>query len=216
MSTTRGPITYVAFGDSITVGAKASRPERRWVDVFAALVAEWSGREIQVHNAGVGDNTISPRTRNYEHASHPAAALRLDADVIERRPDLITVAFGLNDMRFGTDVQVFAEDLSAVLRRIRAGAPGATALCLNVFHMTAFASFPPRDRRSRGATDAYNEVIAQVARQAEMPLCDVATALNRNDALVHTDGVHVGDLGHRLIAHRVFETLASGTGFLAG
>jgi lysophospholipase L1-like esterase len=207
-------ITYVAFGDSITVGAKTRVPENRWVSVFARQVEIAGHRPVDIVNAGLGDNTISPRTTNYAHASKPSALERFESDVVSHRPDLVTVAFGLNDMRFGTPASVFAEDLDDMVGRLKVALPAAQLLVLDVFHMTKFNSFPPRDRGSRAATRAYNQAIAAIAHRHDLPLCEVAAALNLRDDLVAEDGVHVADLGHRLIGNRVFETLATATSFL--
>jgi len=202
------PINYVAFGDSITVGSKARTPENRWLNVFASQVCAFTGRAVNTTNAGLGDNTISPRTTNYALASKPSALERVQADVIDRKPDLVTVAFGLNDMRFGTPAQVFSEDLGRVLDAVRAGLPDAFVVCLNVFHMSKFDSFAPRNRGSVALTLAYNRAIAEHAARLSLPLADVSAAMAFQDSLIHDDGVHAEDLGHRLIGNRVFETFA--------
>jgi len=213
MSTLRtktGSLTYVAFGDSITVGAKASVPEHRWVNVFAALLERELGRSITLHNKGVGDNTISPRTTNYVEASKPSATERIQSDVVALAPELVSIAFGLNDMRFGTPVEIFAADLEALCSTCKAALPDATLVVLNVFHMSKYDSFPPRNQGSRAVAERYNLAIAEIAQRQGLIHADVSAAMGFRDGLIHADGVHAADLGHRLIGNRVFESLALG------
>jgi lysophospholipase L1-like esterase len=201
-------LTYVAFGDSITVGSKASLPENRWVNVFATQLQREVGRPIVLHNKGVGDNTISPRTTNYAETSKPSAHERVQSDVVALAPELVTVAFGLNDLRFGTPVEIFATDLEALLVDLQTQLPNATLVVLNVFHMSKYDSFPPRNRGSRATAEGYNKAIAMLAERRGVILADVAAAMGFRDGLIHADGVHAADLGHRLIGNRVFESLA--------
>lgn len=204
----------IAFGDSLVVGSKASSPERSWVGVLATLLREFSNPEPTVIRKGLGDNTISPRTTSYEHASKPSALERVAGDVVAENPDVVLVCFGLNDMRFGTPTAVFAEDLALVVSRVREGCPRALTVLTNVYHMTGFDRFPPRDRGSLALTRAYNAAIAEVARASGALLADVSAAMAFDDRLIHADGVHANDLGHRVVAHRVFETLAHVPGLL--
>jgi lysophospholipase L1-like esterase len=185
------------------------------VALLAEALRPFLARPLVVVNRGVGDNTISPRTTNVEHAARPSALERVDRDVIAERPDVVLVGFGLNDLRFGTPVSVFAEDLAAVVAEIRRGCPSAKVVLLSVYHMTGFDRFPPRDRGSPDRARAYDAAIAELAERAALPLADVSAAMGRQDRLVHPDGVHPNDLGHRIIAGRVFETLATRTDLLA-
>lgn len=203
-----GDLCYVAFGDSITVGSKASVPENRWVNVFATQLQRELGRPVTLHNKGVGDNTISPRTTNYAEASKPSALERVHRDVVALAPELVTIAFGLNDLRFGTPVEIFAADLAQLLQTLGTGLPDTTFVVLDVFHMSKYDSFPPRNRGSRTAAEGYNRAIADLVKRQGFILAGVSAAMGFRDGLIHADGVHAGDLGHRLIGNRVFESLA--------
>jgi len=98
------PVTIVCFGDSITVQPERDFKDGRgnYADRFAAwLGAEYPAREvvavgreepaearpgrIVVVKAGVGGDTSEGGLR------------RLEKDVLARRPDLVTVMFGVND-----------------------------------------------------------------------------------------------------------------------
>ena len=205
-----GPYTMAGFGDSITQGAGASRPEYGWLAVLESRMRPFLNRPLNVINASVGDNTISPRTTNYKEASHPSALERLSKDVLSRKPDLVLVCYGLNDMRFGTPADVFAEDLGEILAQLRNALPSGQFLLTNVFHMTGWDRYEPRNKGSRDLTRAYNQAIDRVAVRHHAMLADVWSAMGERDFLIAPDGVHANDLGHAVIAGRVFETLVKG------
>lgn len=207
MSAVVTPLRFVAFGDSVTVGAKTTLNRRRWVNVFANQWEELSGRMVQMWNAGVGDNTISPRTTNYAEASQPSALERVHTDVILRAPHFVTIAFGLNDVRFGTPVEIFAEDLGSIFDSLRAALPSAQLMALTAPHMSKFITFPPRDRGSRELTQAYNAAICHQAARFAIPIADVAAVMAFKHELVHVDGVHPNDAVQRVIGTPVLEAV---------
>ena len=162
----------------------------------------------------MGDNTISPRTTNYELSAQPSALERVEKDVIEEHPNMVFVCFGLNDMRFGTPVEVFKEDLEQVLIKIIHQLPNTKIILTNVFHMTGWDRYTPRDRGSIAHTKNYNQAIEKLGVKYQLPLADVSEAMAFQDYLIHEDGVHGNDLGHRIIGHRVFETIVQHTKIL--
>lgn len=201
----------IGFGDSITLGAKATKEEYTWLGIVETQLRHFIRKPIRVLNKGVGDNTISPRTTNYEESTKPSALERVHTDVIALQPHLVFVCFGLNDMRFGTPVEIFQEDLEKVVMEIKSGLPTAEIILTNVFHMTGWKRYQPRDRGSIALTRAYNEAIVVIGKKQQVPVSDVSAAMAFKDFLIHEDGVHGNDLGHRIIGNRVFETLVQKT-----
>lgn len=81
------PVTIVCWGDSVTVGGDASRPELRYVDLFATRLKErFPACDVKVINAGIGGTSTHGRLKAYPK------------EVLAHKPDLITVEF-VNDMR---------------------------------------------------------------------------------------------------------------------
>jgi lysophospholipase L1-like esterase len=74
---------------------------------------------------------------------------------------------------------------------------------------------PHWERSSYDVTEVYNLVIAQLARANGAILADVYAAEVGVDWLVDQDHCHPNDLGHRLIANRVFEAIARNCSFVA-
>jgi hypothetical protein len=64
-------------------------------------------------------------------------------------------------------------------------------------------------------TEVYNLVIEQLAATNDLILADVYAAEVGVDWIVDPDHCHPNDLGHRLIANRVFEAIARSCSFVA-
>jgi len=199
----------VGFGDSITLGAKATEEQYTWLGIVETQLKHFLKRPVKVFNRGVGDNTISRRTTNYAESTKPSALERVEKDVIDLKPHLVFCCFGLNDMRFGTPVTIFREDLEEVLTKIKSKLPKTEIILTNVFHMTGWNRYEPRDKGSLDHTKKYNEAIKSLAEEQHLPLSNVSEAMHYNDFLIHEDGVHGNNLGHRIIGNRVFETVVN-------
>ena len=203
--------TIIGFGDSITLGAKATNEANTWLGIVEAQLRQVVKVPLRVVNKGVGDNTISHRTTNYTESTKPSALERVNEDVIALEPHLVFVCFGLYDMRFGTPVAIFQKDLEQVILQIKSKLPDTEILLTNVFHMTGWTRYAPRNKGSIAVTKAYNEAIAAIGKRQSVPVSDVSAAMDFNDFLIHEDGVHGNDLGHRIIGNKVFETLVQKT-----
>ena len=62
---------------------------------------------------------------------------------------------------------------------------------------------------------AYNQGIAQVAAAEGCLFVDLLGAYAGAGWMVHYDGCHANDLGHRIVANRIFEVLAQNCSGLA-
>jgi len=96
-------VTVAVIGGSITQGAKATKPEKR----YGNLVADWwrnafPKAEIEFINAGVGAT------------GSDFGMLRVRRDLLSHTPDLVIVEFGVND----GDIQAAAETLEGLIRQI--------------------------------------------------------------------------------------------------
>jgi len=206
----REPFRFmVAIGDSITMGAAATRREYSWVYRLARLLSEFQGAELPFFNAGISGNLLSPRSAAYEQSAKPSGLERFERDVVRHRPDLVIVSYGLNDLRCGTPVEVFLEDLHALVTGIREGT-GATMVLTNAYFMTGYGDHGPVwGHGDTETTRMYNGRIERYAQDHGLLHADVHGAGGEVPWVVDRDGVHPNNLGHALIAHRVFEVLAS-------
>jgi len=200
--------TLVVMGESTVAGGTfLPRIEDRWADVLARLIQQCQGEPLTYHNKGIGANAISPRSPGYADSAKPSALERYREDVITLQPDLVVLAFGLNDMRAAMPVEEFIEDLGTIVRDVQAECESLIALC-TVYHMTGWRSWAPFDRGSPELTRVYNEAIGQLALERDCLLSHIWESQGQADWLLHADGVHANLVGNLVIAHRVFEDLA--------
>ena len=190
-----GPFTLVAFGDSITAGGEASTPElifwRRWV---SELSTRYPQAKINALNGATGgDNT----TRGLE---------RLADKVISRQPDLVLVAFGMNDHnRRGVPPPDFERQLRELVTRIR------TQTKAEVILLSTFPPNPNWTHSSQRMAD-YASITARVAAETRCAYADVfgnwqsLTARKRPEDLLANNINHPNDFGH-WIYYRVLRAL---------
>ena len=97
----------VAFGDSLYAGYRLAPNEGLAPQLQAALKAD--GINARVHNAGVsGDTTAAGKTR-----------LAFVLDNLERKPDLVVLGLGGNDMLRGIRPQETRANMAAMMDELK-------------------------------------------------------------------------------------------------
>ena len=192
-----------------------STRERCWASQLARLINELQRVPLELINAGIGANVISTKSPAYEYSGKPAADERLEKHVIALEPDLLVVSYGLNDARGGTPMELFDERLRWIIGTVREKIRPLIVL-LGPYYMCDFSL--GGQRWGKGNLDIfreYNAAISAVAEQEDCLFVDLLSAYREADWLVHHDGCHANDVGHRLVANKVFEVLASNCSGLA-
>ncbi|MER5890352.1 SGNH/GDSL hydrolase family protein [Streptomyces sp. NPDC001941] len=193
--TARGPLRYVALGDSQTEGV-GDGDDTVGLRGFADRLAETLAR----HEPGVRYANLAVRGRLARHVREeqlaPALALR---------PDLATVVAGMNDLlRPSFDADEVGGHLDAVFAELTAhGTRVATLTFPDPARITPLARpLAPRaaalNSRIREAARRHGVVVAETAREP------VAT----DPRLWSPDRLHAGPLGHRIIAEALAHALA--------
>ncbi|MEC8932297.1 MAG: SGNH/GDSL hydrolase family protein [Candidatus Latescibacterota bacterium] len=205
----------VTLGESTTAGGWSSSRERCWASRLSVLISDVQSQPVRLINSGIGANVISTRSPSYEHSGKPAGLERLEKHVFEHRPDLLIVSYGLNDARGGTPLAQFAEDLSILVGRVRDNCAPLIVLP-GPYFMTDFSVggqvWSHADLR---LFEKFNRQIASVADTLDCLFVDLLAGYDRTPWLVHHDGVHANDLGHLVVAHRIFEKLLQNCSGLA-
>lgn len=206
----------VALGESTTAGGWSTSRERCWVSRLGDMISDLQERPVRVFNAGIGANVISSKSPCYAGSGKPAASERLDRHVIAEKPDLLVISYGLNDSRGGTPLPFFCDEMRALIRRVRASLDPVIVLP-GPYFMTDFvlggaAGF---GKGSIERLEAFNRGIARVAEQEHCLYVDLLDAYRGAGWMIHYDGVHANDLGHRVVANRIFEVLAQNCSALA-
>jgi len=178
-------VKIVAFGDSITAGGDATRPElvfwRRWADELQRQYPR--ARVIAVNGATGGDSTVQ-------------GLQRLQVKVLDEKPDLVLIGFGMNDHnKGGVPIPQFEQNLQQIIARIRAGTNAEIVL---------FSAFPPNPRWKFGShrMQDYVEATEHVSREAGCAYADVfnnwqaMAARKKPEDLLGNNINHPNDFGH--------------------
>ncbi len=166
-----GPITIVAFGDSVTHGAvgpdEIDYETVYWNRLKQKINARRNYVPVNVINAGIGGAKTSDSVE------------RMDKQVLVYNPDLLIVCFGLNDINLPLEEYVDA------LGRIFGKAADAgvetifmTPNMLNTYvaegteeKYLAYAAVTAEYQTS-GRMDRYMEAAMALARERDIPVCD--------------------------------------------
>ena len=205
----------VALGESTTAGGTATSRDRTWVSRLAALIDGAQIEPVKMLNHGIGANVVSTRSAHYEQSGKPSAMERYEKHVIAHKPDLVFISYGLNDARAGTPVGQFIEDLGHIVLDVKART-SAVVVVVNAYFMTDFDRYDPFRHGSVVSFMGYNAAEKRLAEECDVLYADAWDAEGMARWVIDPDGVHANDLGHQLIANRVFETLAKNCSCLAG
>ncbi|MBL9215599.1 MAG: SGNH/GDSL hydrolase family protein [Opitutaceae bacterium] len=213
----------VTLGESHTAGISATRRELGWAPVLKGLIDQFQEKPVTLVNQGIGADILSPASPMYAYYRgwRPIGLERYGRHVIAEKPDLVIVSYGYNDLRSGTPVAAFERDLHRMLADLRRRVRGVIVL-LDTYFITADGY---RDRV--GGTEAgkawnrgspriqarFNRVLRRAAAKFDLLFAEVSQAQGGAEWLICSpDGrgdAHCNDLGHRLIAQKIFEVLAS-------
>jgi lysophospholipase L1-like esterase len=199
---------FVIMGESTVHGGPwLPREEDRFADVLVRLINACQEQPVEYYNKGISANAISPRSPGYAESAKPSALERYKKDVIDLKPDLFILCYGLNDMRAAMPVEDFRDDMATIIRDVKKSCAPVTLLT-TIYYMTGWRSFPPYDKGSVALTMRYNDCIRGLAAEFDCILADAWAAEGGADWLIHYDGVHANQVGNLLLGHRVFEAIA--------
>ncbi len=204
----QGPYrSLVVLGESnVQGGPWLARQEERWADILHGLIETAQEQPLAYHNAGLSASVISPNSPGYAASAKPSASERLDDEVIAHNPDLVAVAYGLNDMRAGMPLEDFRQQVEGIIERVYAALP-ARIVIVNVYHMTGYEYYPPFDKGGLVSAKRYNWALAEIAARLDCVYADVWQAAGQKNHVIHFDTVHSNKIGNMLIAHKVFEAV---------
>ena len=182
------PVKVVCFGDSVTGVYYHTGGRRAYPQILEmALRQVYPGTPVTVVNAGISGHTTGD------------ALSRIQRDVLDHEPQVVTVMFGLNDL-VRVPIDTFRSNLEAIVRKCReAGAE--VLLC------TPNSVIRDTPGRPRAKLLQYCQVIHQVGISEQVPVCDCqrsfALLRARNPLawrLLMSDPFHPNMGGHKRIA----------------
>jgi lysophospholipase L1-like esterase len=198
----------VAVGDAVAAGGDATSPELCWVSRLADAINESQLEPVKVYNNGMGANVISQRSPAYNPSRGPSAMERYHKHLVAYDPDLALISYGLNDARGGMPLAQFLEDERQIVLDVKKQT-NALIVVVDANFMTAFDRWPPYDRANVATFMGFNCGLKRMAEECDVLYADVFASQGEAAWMVDPEnGVHPNNLGHRVIADRIFAVLA--------
>lgn len=193
----------VFLGDSITAAAVREHG-------FITLIGEYVRKELPDWNleligAGISGNKV------------PDLQRRLDRDVLSKKPDIVVVYIGINDVwhwnrNAGTPKEAYESGLREIVRKIQQA--GAQVLLCTP---SVIGEKTDGSNRFDPMLDEYAAISRKVARAHRCGLLDLRRRFlaelkrrnkdNRAKGVLTTDGVHLNAAGNRFVAECILEGL---------
>lgn len=210
-----GPITIVAFGDSITHGS-VGPGEKDYESVYWNRLKKkiYGVRDlvpVNVINAGIGGYTAS------------RSLARMDKQVFAHMPDLVIVCFGLNDVN--EPLETYLDALRTIFIRCKEEnvetifmtpnmlntyvADGTEECYLEYARKTA-------ELQNSGTMDTYMQAACDVAQRMGIKVCDCYSEWKRMSRTQDTTLLLANYINHpkremhELFAEMLFQTLFDG------
>ena len=140
---------------------------------------------------------------------------RLDRDVISKKPQIMTLSCGVNDVWHG--VRGRGIKLEDYKKNITAIVDKALAANIQVYIMTATMIGEDQKNANNQKLVAYNEFLCGLAKEKNLPLIDLNAVMQKdvasmrakypglNAEFVTTDGVHMAPLGNAMMAKEILK-----------
>lgn len=186
----------VFFGDSITQGGVSKN------GYISVLKKQVDSNRFELIGAGIGGNKV------YD------LYLRLEDDVLAKKPDLVFIYVGINDVwhkqtaKTGTDYPKYLKFYQALINKIQA-AGSKVVLCTP----SVIGEKKAGGNELDAELDKYAEGIRGLAAKNNLSLCDLRKAFqayeeknNPQDLekdILTTDRVHLNDKGNQFVAEQM-------------
>ncbi len=197
----------IAFlGDSIT---QAGARGKGYIKLIKAeLEKKHKDLDIEIIGAGISGNKV------------PDLQSRVEHDVIEKKPTLVFVYIGINDVWHGendpsrgTPKDKFEAGLKEVIGKIQA-AGARVVLCTP----SVIGEKNDGTNKLDKQLDEFAEISRKVAKEMKVPVCDLRKAFieylkknneeNEEKGILTADRVHLNDAGNRLVADEMLKMIA--------
>jgi lysophospholipase L1-like esterase len=196
----------IFFGDSITEAAVKPGGYIRLMDSLIAA-ANKSG-QYELVGAGIGGNKI------YD------LYLRIEDDVLKKRPDIVVVYVGVNDVWHkassgtGTDYNKFGRFYESVVNKLQAS--GAKVI---VCTPAVIGERTDHSNQQDGDLNLYSQWLRDFCATRQLPLVDLRKKFiqynlannpqNKESGILTTDRVHLNAAGNLLVASEMWKVIQS-------
>jgi lysophospholipase L1-like esterase len=193
----------VFLGDSIT---EAGVGPKGYVTLIRNTLAEkHKDLGVEVIGAGISGNKV------------PDLQKRLDKDVLARKPTLVVIYIGINDVWHsqmkpprGTPKDQYEAGLKEIIGKVK-DAGARVVLC------TPTVIGEKKSNELDAQLDEYADVSRKVAKETGVQLCDLRKAFrehlkthnpgDKEKGVLTGDRVHLNDAGNQLVAEKILEVI---------
>jgi lysophospholipase L1-like esterase len=198
------PKKVIFFGDSIT---QAGVQPTGYITKLGQMIEKQGLKDnFELIGAGIGGNKI------YD------LYLRLEDDVLNKKPDLVIIYIGVNDVWHkatsgtGTDADKFVKFYQAVINKIHTNG-SKVVLCTpaTIGEKTDFSN------QQDGDMNNYSNIIRGLAAKNNLPLVDLRKEFleynlknnpeNKDRGILTTDRVHLNELGNQFVADKMLPVI---------
>ena len=197
-------VVYVALGDSTVEGVGATTAGNNYVGRLDARLRDRYPRARTVNLGVAGATSYDVLDGQLERA-------------VALKPHLVTLSIGPNDITAKVPVNIYAENLEAILGRLAAGTQAVV-----VVNFLPDLSVTPRFRNRDSAplvgrlSAEFNDVVGRVAKRHGALVVDLYKASRRevpgHPELLAADGYHPSDLGYARWAELMWEAVRTRLG----
>ena len=186
----RGPLHYLALGDSYTIGTGASDESHAWPSIIAARLS------AELTNPAVNGYTSLDLIRD-------------ELPYLERvQPDLVTVLIGVNDLVQGRSADQYRRSLGTIYDAV-AGRRVAAISIPTWSYVPGAAGFGGKDHVDQ-LTRAFNNVARDEATQRGFTWIDITEASTSGIGTrgwIASDQLHPGDAQYAAWAEVIYEAI---------
>jgi acyl-CoA thioesterase-1 len=189
-------VKIVCFGDSITGVYYHTGGQRAWCDMLGlALMRAYPKAKVEMINAGKSGHTTAD------------ALKRIDKDVLSKKPDLVVVMFGMNDI-VRVPAWDYGDNLRQIVKLIRAAGAEAV-LC------TSSPIVTDDDTRTAALLAEYSNFLFRTAADLHVPVVDnqrIFREIRASDEhtliALMSDTFHPNMHGHMRMAEAMASTIS--------
>jgi isoamyl acetate esterase len=194
----------IFFGDSITQAG--ARPGGYIVKMDSIIRKEGLGEFFELAGAGIGGNKV------YD------LYLRMEEDVLAKNPDIVFIYVGINDVWHksssgtGTDAPKFIGFYKAIIKKLQ-----DRNIKVVVCTPSVIGERNDYSNEQDGDLNAYSNIIRTIAKEQNLPLCDLRKAFveyekannpaNQEKGILTTDRVHLNEAGNLFVAQEMWKVL---------
>ena len=201
------PLRVIFFGDSITQAGVG--PTGYITKMTEMLKASGQDSQFELAGAGIGGNKV------YD------LYLRLEDDVLSKKPDVVFIYVGINDVWHktssgtGTDPDKYVKFYEALIKKMK-----AQNIRIIVCTPTVIGEKNDNSNAQDGDLNEYSKLIRDIAKRNNLELCDLRKYFgdyllknnpeNKDKGILTSDRVHLTDEGNKFLAERMMEALVKG------